>query len=679
MNNSCNFENTFFNSIKQWIVSHKYDIICCFASFFISLILIYPTIKRIVLIDDLPFHLNRIQSLADSIKQGDYFPMIYGTNLKGYGYANGVFYPQLFLYIPALMICNSVDLISSYLAYSFILNIACFLISYYCCIAALKKISECLYLSVQSSQLSQSSINNSKVFISTININIFSLVFSFLYTTNVYRVFNYVKGSVGNYTAMTFFPIVILGILEIFLPLMSKNNPKSSPFNSQFRPSKTRWWILTLGMTLLLNCHILSVLISSIFIGIISMINIKKMKQFIVPLLKAAIMTVFINSYILLPIIEQMLSNKFYFNVKTPLGPISSHSLDVFFNLNPYLLFIIVLSISAFFIYKINKENNQEKKFKDVVLMIIVLSSIAITNIFPWKLLDGKPLIKMIQFPSRILLLSSTIIYFYLTYYIISLFKSKRIPKKGKKTKNKKITSIVIILAILSLSCEVYTSINYNNGIKTPYNYVVDNETIEQGEYFPQNFKTDYYKSKKQFVYCLNNTKIKYKFSKDTKNANTATLEYEILDSNDSNAENSENNKKNYNLELPITYYKGYKAYYSSKTQNNSSKLKGKIFQNSNKAKTYNYEFNKTKENKKSVLDKDDDIIKRKNKNTQELKVCQSKNGLVQINTSKKKGKITVKYEYTVIQIISFIISIISITCIFNYCIFKFSKEKNSN
>ena len=240
----------------------------------VSLLLVIPLAKKIILIDDLPFHLNRIQSLANSIKSGNYFPMIYGSALNNYGYANGIFYPQLMLYVPALLVCAGMKVIPAYLAYAFIINFAGCFVAYYSCKWTLIKISDYL------------SLNDNQYKIDFGKITKFSNIFSILYVTNGYKIFNLVKGSIGQFTGITFFPIVIVGVLEIFMSSLNYKENKDTSANIQ---KHTKWWILTLGMTLLLNCHILSVFLAVIFIGTICLINISKIKYYLFPLIKATV------------------------------------------------------------------------------------------------------------------------------------------------------------------------------------------------------------------------------------------------------------------------------------------------------------------------------------------------------------------------------------------------------
>lgn len=86
---------------------------------------------RVNISDDYLFHFSRIQSITDSLKQGIFpvkvhFPM---GNTSGYG--TGLFYPNLFLYIPALinLVISNIGL--TYKLFLVIILSALYLISYF--------------------------------------------------------------------------------------------------------------------------------------------------------------------------------------------------------------------------------------------------------------------------------------------------------------------------------------------------------------------------------------------------------------------------------------------------------------------------------------------------------------------------------------------------------------------
>lgn len=87
---------------------------------------------------DLGFHLARIWSLAEGIKNGHWIVPIQTEGLNGYGYAAPLFYGQLFLYIPAVLYVMAAPLQVCYQVYVFLINAATCLICYFCIKGLLK-------------------------------------------------------------------------------------------------------------------------------------------------------------------------------------------------------------------------------------------------------------------------------------------------------------------------------------------------------------------------------------------------------------------------------------------------------------------------------------------------------------------------------------------------------------
>ena len=69
--------------------------------FAISIFAVYPYLNnRIFYAHDLPYHLNRIISIVENIKNGDFLSLIHSRLLNNLGYANGLFYPPSSLAYP---------------------------------------------------------------------------------------------------------------------------------------------------------------------------------------------------------------------------------------------------------------------------------------------------------------------------------------------------------------------------------------------------------------------------------------------------------------------------------------------------------------------------------------------------------------------------------------------------
>ena len=101
--------------------------------FGISIFAIYPYLNnRIFYAHDLPYHLNRILSITENIKNGDFLSLIHSRVLNNLGYANGLFYPQIFMYIPAiLMAITGIHVLTVYKMFLIIITFFTFLAMYY--------------------------------------------------------------------------------------------------------------------------------------------------------------------------------------------------------------------------------------------------------------------------------------------------------------------------------------------------------------------------------------------------------------------------------------------------------------------------------------------------------------------------------------------------------------------
>lgn len=204
--------------------------------------------------DDLCYHLIRIEGIKDGIRDGQFPVTIYPEGLKGYGYLNCM-YPYLFLYIPAVIRLFGVSIAASYKTLILLFAFFTAFITY----ASVKS----MYPSTKA-----------------------ALTAALLYTCCPYRYTNlYARGAVGEALAMTFLPLMIAGLYHVLAGRRKK------------------WPMLALGMTGLMQTHILSVTFGGmicVIAGILFLSRIWREKRFI-EIGKAALMTVFFNLWFLAP------------------------------------------------------------------------------------------------------------------------------------------------------------------------------------------------------------------------------------------------------------------------------------------------------------------------------------------------------------------------------------------
>ena len=180
---------------------------------------------------DLNFHLKRIQSIKLNFENNLFNYPIYFKYLNGYGYANGLFYPDLFLNIPAILNYIGIDLFSSY-------KIFLVLIKFFSLIS--------IYITVK-----------------TINKDNKSAIFAiFLYALSSYCFIDmFERGALAETITIIFIPIVIKNIYEI---LIEKKNKSIE---------------LSLSMLGLLYSNIISLYMMTFVIIIYLIINIKRMNK----------------------------------------------------------------------------------------------------------------------------------------------------------------------------------------------------------------------------------------------------------------------------------------------------------------------------------------------------------------------------------------------------------------
>lgn len=214
---------------------------------------------------DMDFHLDRILALADGLASGHLFVPIQTEVLNGYGYATPLFYSQLFLYIPAILYNLAVPMQVCYQIYAIMINIGTALIAYFSF---------------------QGIVKNKEI----------AATGTALYMLSAYRITNlYVRAAVGEYTAMMFLPLVAYGFFRVFTGEERKLCWKD-------------YFPIVLGLSGLIESHVLSCELSALFILIVCIVNFRKMiqpKRFLT-LVKAAVLTVLVNMAYLIPFLDSM-------------------------------------------------------------------------------------------------------------------------------------------------------------------------------------------------------------------------------------------------------------------------------------------------------------------------------------------------------------------------------------
>lgn len=314
---------------------------------------------------DFYFHFKRLNVLMEALQNGSFPVYIDHTAVDGYGYITKWFYSDLIL-VPFAYIGLATNAVYAYQFMWFSMTILCGIFMYY---------------------------TVSRIYKNHYAASISSILFTFA----VYRLLDvYTRSAVGEALSFTFLPIVFLGIHEII--------------NGNYK----KWYILAIGYSLMIFTHVLSTFLMFITTVIILCIYYKpliKEPKRILYLIVAGLTTIIITAYFLFPMLEQMMSNSFYYQTVVKAHPDTHkqgihwiiwglfsgvvHAKQVFL---PGLGVLLTWAVSLRLFVKRN--DNPYIKSADIGVLIGVLYFILLSFLIPWSIFPFNKLL-FIQLPWR--------------------------------------------------------------------------------------------------------------------------------------------------------------------------------------------------------------------------------------------------------------------------------------
>lgn len=220
---------------------------------------------------DIPFHLLRIEGLAQGLRNRVFPVKIHPFWAKDYGYAVGVMYGNAFLYFPALLRRFGYSVQAAYKLYAAAVNLGTVVISYF----AYKRM-----------------FRSRKT----------GLLGCLVYSLSIYRLIDtYTRASVGEYTAMMFFPLVLCGFWLIFT---------EASRGSWFKPAA----MTALGITGLIQSHVLSCEMAAFVILLTCLILARRVckRYTFMALAFAAGLALFLNLGFLVPFLDYYYNSSLY-------------------------------------------------------------------------------------------------------------------------------------------------------------------------------------------------------------------------------------------------------------------------------------------------------------------------------------------------------------------------------
>lgn len=350
---------------------------------------------------DLNFHLMRIEEIAGELKNLQ-FPVRMQTEwLGGYGYPVSIFYGDTLLYIPAVLRLIGFPLQTAYKIFLFIVNMFTIGTGY----LAIERITHKKWIGIMG---------------------------GWLYLLLPYRLMCvYVRAGVGEYTAMIFLPLVVLGIYQALAPNVDK------------ALCKRAWLPLVIGYSGLLQSHLLSMEIAAFFSLAVCCICWKKAftPDRLRVWLKTAAGTLISNLFFLVPFLDYILRDRLTVTEGSSAMRIESHGaflsqvLSLFSQGDTISLSVaeglgvgkemtfslgIVVWAACFLAgyWYINLKKQEEASQVGVIVTFGLFGAMGIwmsTPMFPWDSIEpllGKFsfIIRSLQFPWRILPVSSILL-----------------------------------------------------------------------------------------------------------------------------------------------------------------------------------------------------------------------------------------------------------------------------
>ncbi len=321
--------------------------------------------------DDLCYHLARLEGLKDGILDGQIPVNIQPDGLRGNGYLNAM-YPYLFLYLGALLRICRVSIGLSYKVLIFLANLGS---------------AVCAYTAMRSMSRSRRSVMLAVV----------------LYTLMPYRFTNiFSRGDLGETLALIFWPLVMAGMYHVVMG------------------ERRYWYYLVIGMSGVLQSHILSAAFAAIFCVITALIycgRVVREKRY-VEIGRAFLWFALLNLWYLIPFLyyyfgenlsTEVLRWSGYFEQSINLSNLTqSVSLynKQYFSLGLALIGCVGIGIVWLLCERGDKRNDREK-FLLYLLVLGCFLTYMTTGYFPNRALLAygwfRDIVTMIQFPWRFL------------------------------------------------------------------------------------------------------------------------------------------------------------------------------------------------------------------------------------------------------------------------------------
>ena len=237
--------------------------------------------------DDISFHLARLEGIFQTLRAGEFPVRVNTIQNRGYGNLSASMYPSLFLMPFAMLRFLKVSLMLCFKIMVMAINIATALVSYY----SVRRLC-----------------NSHKI----------GMWASFLYTFSAYRLNDlYLRCAIGETLALVFFPLLLWGTYEVLWG------------------DEKKWPVLLLGMTGVLQSHVLSTEICGIFMTVELLLWLafgskSGFRNRIFSGMKALALTVLLNAGFLIPFVCFSMQDLQGFHIENELAQFTAYFTQMF-------------------------------------------------------------------------------------------------------------------------------------------------------------------------------------------------------------------------------------------------------------------------------------------------------------------------------------------------------------
>ncbi len=507
----------YWNNIKAHLFKNRYLYLVLISVF--SIYVLPLLFVQLPLGHDIYFHLTRVDGLAEELRQGHFPARIYTTVYADYGYAAPLFYGDWLLQIPALLVVLGMKVVTAYKTFIMICAVLTALSMYFSAQIIFKNKKAAAFAAI-------------------------------LYSVSTYFATDaIIRHANGEMQSFIFLPLAFAGLYSIIVDDCKK------------------WLLLPLGLCGTLVTHMLTAVISVVFMAFFALFFIvplvKQPKRLIYILASVGVFLLLSASFIF-PMIEQLQSSKFIATDGTSAnayGTLENRSMQTIYSLfstfntkvtvgeNKYFIPQgIGLSLPVMIVWRIIYRKKTGSRETVVFLFLALLALFMTTRFFPWESLQDE--LGTLQFPWRI---------FVFVTFFTALFGGAMAKKFDGTDTFLIFISAVVVISFFSVSNtlygsykSVYDKAHEEKEITYPYKF-----NIGLGEYLPSGTRRNISVKGQTVNYFRNRGDI------ITSNANISHSDISrddgVLTVRFNGVEKAGENDNIY-FDLPLIMYKGYKA-----------------------------------------------------------------------------------------------------------------------